>query len=50
MSTPIAPAARFSTGAVNAPSATVRRSASKAAGRAPSPIPLPREKLRELVD
>ena len=50
MSTPIASAARFSTGAVDAPSATVRRSASSSAGRAPSPIPLPSEKLRELVE
>ena len=50
MSTPSASAARFSTGAVKAPSATVRRSASRSAGRAPSPMPLPRLKLRELVD
>ena len=43
-------ASRASTGAVNAPSATVRRSAISSAAERPSPMPLPSEKLRELVD
>ena len=45
-----ASAARFSTGAVKAPSATVRRSASSSAGPRALAEPLPRLKLRELVD
>ena len=50
MSMPRSSAIRRSTGAVKAPSATVRRSLISSATERPSAIALPSEKLRELVE